>query len=590
MTVKLKEVDVVVVGMGWTGSILARELTKAGLHVVGLERGPRRTSEEDFAPPSIRDELKYAIRLALIQDAQRETVTMRHSPSETALPIRRLGAFLPGSGLGGSGVVWNGITSRFLPSDFELRGHLTQRYGRAAIPSDLAVADFGVTYAELEPFYDRFEKLCGVSGKAGNLRGRQIAGGNIFEGERSDDYPNKPLVTSKPGTLFARAAAELGYHPFPVPSANASAAYTNPEGATLNACEYCGHCDRFGCAVNAKASPNSTLHPVLLQDPNFELRDHAAVKQLVYDRAVRKVRSVRYVDVRTGAEYEQPAGLVLLCAYVFNNALLMLHSGIGAPYDPATAKGVVGKNYCYQTTSRVQVFMEDEEINPFMASGVNGMAIDDVNGDNFDHSGLGFFGGAMIFCSPASGRPIMIRPVPPGTPRWGAAWKQATAKWYNHSFFINVSGASYAHRHSHLDLDPNYRDALGRPLIRMTYDFQENDRTLVAHAAGVAVKIAQAMNPTMMTAPPAQRGSFHTVPYQSTHNTGGTIMGSDPGSSVVNRYLQSWDADNLFVMGASTFPQNAGYAPTATVAALAYWSAHAITTQYLKNQGPLVDA
>ena len=105
----------------------------------------------------------------------------------------------------------------------------------------------------------------------------------------ADDYPNKPHPTPKAGTLFAQAATELGYHPYPIPSANMSAPYTNPEGATLNACQYCGHCDRFGCAVNAKASPNATLHPALLGDPRFELRDHAYVKQLVYDKSARKV-------------------------------------------------------------------------------------------------------------------------------------------------------------------------------------------------------------------------------------------------------------------------------------------------------------
>jgi gluconate 2-dehydrogenase alpha chain len=321
---------------------------------------------------------------------------------------------------------------------------------------------------------------------------------------------------------------------------------------------------------------------------DFELRDHAAVKELVYDRVARKVSAVRYVDTRTGVEYEQPAGLALLCAYVFNNTLLMLQSGIGAPYEPANGKGVVGRNYCYQTTARIQVFMEHEQINPFMASGVNGTAIDDVNGDNFDHAGLGFVGGAMIFCSPPSGRPILTRPVPPGTPRWGAAWKRATAQWYNHAFTINVSGASHAHRNCYLDGDPNYRDALGRPLIRMTYDFQENDRRLTAYGTDVAMRIAQAMNPTMAATLRAPSGSFHVVPYQSTHNTGGTVMGTDPAASAVNRYLQSWDADNLFVVGASVFPQNPGYAPTATVGALAYWAAEAITTRYVRRPGSLL--
>jgi gluconate 2-dehydrogenase alpha chain len=588
MVTRLKEVDAVVVGMGWTGSILARELTKAGLRVVGLERGPPRTPSADFTLPDMRDELKYAVRHELLQDTARETITFRHAPTEDALPMRHLGAFHPASGVGGAGAVWNGITSRMLPSDHVLRSHVTERYGRRAVPDDMPIQDLGVTYAQLEPYYDRFEKLCGVSGKAGNLRGQRIAGGNVFEGPRQSDYSNAPLVTSNAGRLFARAAAELGYHPFPIPVANASAAYTNPEGASLGACVYCGHCDRFGCVVNAKASPNATLHPVLLDDKNFTLRTHACATALVYDRAARKVAAVRYVDTSTNEEFEQPASLVALCAYVFNNTLLMLLSGIGTPYDPRTGKGAVGKNYSYQVVGRVPVFLEDEEMNSFMASGANGMAIDDFNGDNFDHAGLGFIGGAFIFASPPSGRPIAARPVPPGTPRWGRAWKQATARWYNHSFTINAAGASQAHHDNYLDLDPTYRDRLGRPLIRMTYNFHDNDRRLSAYTTGIAREIARALRPTIVAPAQPQSGDFNIVPYQSTHNAGGTIMGTDPTASVVNRYLQSWEADNLFVLGASVFPQNAANPPTAAVGALAYWSADAITTQYLKGPGPLV--
>jgi gluconate 2-dehydrogenase alpha chain len=112
MATMLKEVDAVCIGVGFTGSILARELTKAGLKVVGLERGADRSTREDFTLPSVRDDLKYAVRQELFQDTQTETVTLRHSPSETALPLRRLGSFLPGTGLGGAGAHWNGVTWR----------------------------------------------------------------------------------------------------------------------------------------------------------------------------------------------------------------------------------------------------------------------------------------------------------------------------------------------------------------------------------------------------------------------------------------------------------------------------------------------
>jgi gluconate 2-dehydrogenase alpha chain len=592
MATMLKEVDAVCIGVGFTGSILARELTKAGLKVVGLERGPNRTSRDDFAIPNVRDDLKYAVRQELFQDTQTETVTLRHSTPETALPIRRLGSFLPGTGVGGAGAHWNGVTWRLLESDHKLRSHLENRYGKDAVPAEMTIADFPQSYAELEPYYDRFEKLCGISGKAGNLRGQKIEGGNVFEGPRQNEYPNKPLALTVAGSIMQKAAKDLGYHPFQAPAANMSEAYTNPEGLTLGACQYCGHCERFGCEANAKSSPQTTVLPVLMQDKNFELRTYAYVKELVYDKQAKKVKAVRYVDTRSGEEFEQPAQLVLLGAYVFNNVLLMRMAGIGEQYDPATGKGTIGKNYCYQVSGNaVTVFFEDKEVNPFMAAGAShGMNIDDFNGDNFDHAGLGFFGGAWISCGGSNGRPILTRPVPAGTPRWGGEWKKATAKWYNHAVNIGASGCNYAHRENYLDLDPTYKDALGRPLVRMTYNFRDNDKKMALYIAGVLDKLATAMKPTIQGKASSRTGDYNVVPYQSTHNTGGTMTGNDPQSSVVNRYCQAWGADNLFVMGASLFPQNASYNPTGLVGALAYYAAEAITTKYIKSPGPLVPA
>src|SRR6476659_6426271 len=126
--------------------------------------------------------------------------------------------------------------ARLLPSDHNLRSHLQNRYGRDAIPAEMTIEDYPVSYDELEPYYDRFEKLCGISGKAGNLRGQIVAGGNVFEGARQNEYPNRPLVQTMAGSLMEKAAKDLGYHPFPAPSANMSSVYTNPEGVTLGAC------------------------------------------------------------------------------------------------------------------------------------------------------------------------------------------------------------------------------------------------------------------------------------------------------------------------------------------------------------------
>ena len=151
MATRLKEVDVVIVGLGWTGGILAKELSEAGMRVVALERGVMRTTNPDFSIPLIRDELKYVVRHGLMQNAARDTLTFRNRQSDTALPMRQLGSFLPGEGVGGAGVHWNGVTWRWTGIDHALRSHYEQRYGRAFIPADMPVHDWPVSYKELEP-------------------------------------------------------------------------------------------------------------------------------------------------------------------------------------------------------------------------------------------------------------------------------------------------------------------------------------------------------------------------------------------------------------------------------------------------------
>src|SRR5215813_9129433 len=232
MATKLKDVDAVMVGMGWTGAIMARELTKAGLTVVGLERGADRNPKDEFTLTTLRDELRFVQRLELMQDNSIDTITFRNEPAETGLPIRRFGAFLPGEGVGGTGIHWGALHWRFLPTDFRIRSTLTEKYGAKAIPDDMTIEDWPVSFDEIEPHYDRFDKLCGVSGQAGNLKGRIIPGGNPFEGPRSDNYPNKPIKTGLGPSMFGEAAKSLGYHPFPLPVATASAPYVNPEGIT----------------------------------------------------------------------------------------------------------------------------------------------------------------------------------------------------------------------------------------------------------------------------------------------------------------------------------------------------------------------
>jgi gluconate 2-dehydrogenase alpha chain len=585
MATRLPSADVVLVGFGWTASILAQELTEAGQTVVALERGPFRDTVPDFATTHIQDELRYAVRNQIFEEPERETLTFRNSMSETALPMRHLGSFKPGSGAGGAGVHWNGQNWRFMPEDFLMRSHITERYGKRFIPEDMTIQDWGVTYTDLEPHYDKFEYLCGISGKAGNLQGKIQAGGNPHEAPRAREFPLPPLKRSYATVLFDKAAREAGLQPFPCPAANTSKPYVNSLGVEMGMCTYCGYCEWFGCGNYSKASPQTTIFPVLLKKDNFKYRAHADVTRVNLDGSRKHAVSVTYVDSQ-GREFEQPGSLIVLCAFAQHNVHLLLLSGIGQPYDPKTGKGVVGRNYAYQITSSVDVFL-NENLNPFMGAGALGQAVDEFNSDNFDHGPEGFVGGGYIALWTTGGRPILQHHLPKDTPKWGSAWKKAMHENYLNSTSIATHGSVMSYRDAYLDLDPTYRDAYGNPLLRLTFDFHDNEHRMSRFLTDKAAMIAKAMKPRAMHV--KQRdGHYSLLPYQTTHNTGGAIMGTDPATSVVNRYLQSWDVPNLFVMGACAFPQNAGYNPTGTVGALTYWAADAIRTKYLKNPGQLI--
>jgi gluconate 2-dehydrogenase alpha chain len=587
MATRRAEVDAVLLGVGMVGAILGREPTRAVLKVVGLERGAPRFTVPDFQGPQMHDELRYSVRKALMQDTAKETFTFRNAGNDTALPIRRLASFLPGTGLGGSLVHWNGQTYRFQDSDFRLRSRTIERYGKRFIPEDVTIQDWGVTGAELEPYFDRFEYLMGTSGKAGNIKGKKIPGGNPFEDPRSREYPTPPQKEPYGSAMFRKAAESLGYHAFPQPSCNLSQPYTNPEGVTLNTCTFCGFCERFGCEHFAKSTAQTVLLPVLLKDPNFELRTGCQVLRINVDSTQKMATGVTYADA-SGQEIEQPAKLVIVGLFALNNVRMLLLSGIGTPYDLASGKGVVGRNYAYQTTSSVQVFYDDSvNINPFMRSGANGTLIADFVSDNFDHGPLGFIGGAYVGEVMTHGRPIEFHPTAPGTPSWGSAWKKAVAQHYNHTSVLSIHGSSISTRQNYLDLDPTYKDAWNQPLLRMTFDFPENDIKLSAYITSKALEIGKLMGGQQVVGS-ARKGPYNITQYQTTHNTGGTVMGTDPSTSVVNRYLQSWDVSNVFVIGASNYPQNASYNPTGTLGALCYWSANAIVTKYLNSPGPLV--
>ncbi|MFZ4835175.1 GMC family oxidoreductase [Rouxiella sp. Mn2063] len=584
-----KKVDVVLVGLGWTSSVMAMELAETGLEMLALERGEDRDTVPDFAYPKMADELSYAVRLQLMQNLSSGTVTVRRNEQETALPYRSMGAFLPGTGVGGSGIHWGAYTFRPLPEELRLYSYVKEKFGAETMPADMTIQDYPVSYEELEPYITRFEQIVGISGIAGNVNGKKVAGGNPFEGYRSAPLPLPPLKKTYNVSMFEQTVQSMGYHPYPTPAGIASQAYTNPYGMQLGPCNFCGFCDHYGCLNYSKASPQTCVMDALKRYKNFKYKTGCEVTRVNMDSSGKKATGVTYVDTQ-GNEVEQPADLVILGAFPFSNVRLLLLSGIGKPYEPAKNSGVVGRNFAYQSTGGATLTFPDKAFNTFIGAGANSVGIDDFATSQIDFKKEGFIGGAIIKTSQSGSGPIKGTPVPAGTPKWGSAWKKAVKENYGHTMSIEVHGSNMSYKNNYLDLDPTYKDRWGNPLLRMNFNWHDNDMKMLAFMKARVEEIAKKMNPASFTTSFKKVGEqFDVRPYQTTHVVGGAVMGDHPSNSVVNKYMQSWDVPNLFVIGASAFPQNIQYNPTGLVGALVLYSAKAIREQYLKSPAPLVE-
>lgn len=583
-----KEVDVVVCGLGWAGSLMSIELALAGLDVRALERGGDRDYDE-FAYPKPADEYAYAVRNKVFATPAEVAVTVRYNSSQTALPTRKWGAFAPGTGVGGSGLHWTAVLIRPTPTDIKLKTYVDEAYKPGILQDDMRVMDFPFNWEEIEPYYYKFELICGQSGNTGNLRGKIMEGGDPFEGPRSEPYPLPALDDTLNNVMFKEVATRLGYHPFPNPSACVSRAWKNPYGNQIAPCNYCGYCSKYPCLNYSKASPQTAVMDSLKRMPNFSYEVNAEVIKVVLNDDKKTAKGVIYIDAQ-GNECFQPAKIVVLSSFQLYNVRLMLLSGIGKPYNPITEEGVVGRNYAFLSNGGATLFFKDKNFNPYATAGATGQMFNDISPGNFDGPSLGFLGGAKIHSSQATGTPISTA-LPKGTPSWGMGYKEGLEEWYGHSMKISITTTCQSYRDIYLDLDPNYNDHRGLPLLRMTFNWKENELKLQQHLKGIVGNIAKELNPDSMSMSFLPMGAdFDLTKYVSTHNVGGAVMGDNPKTSALNKYLQSWDVHNVFVPGGNAFPQNFQANPTDTIGAITLMAAQAIKDHYLKNPGPLVQA
>ena len=553
----LPKTEILLLGLGAAGGIAAHVLTAAGRKVVALEAGESLSSKDfikdldEFSAGSMRNRMgdKLVNRTVPSWRPNKDTPT---SAPRYAYPTM--------NGVGGSSVHYGAASWRYYPGDFSVRTNTVERYGEDALPDGSALADWPVSYEELEPYYDKVEYAIGVSGDSS---------GNPFEGARSRPFPMPPLRRKGWNEMAHGKFEELGYHPFPQPAAINS----QPYGGRA-ACSYCGFCSQFGCWNDSKGSTLVTTIPLAVQSGYLEIRSGCRVTRILSDEDG-KATGVRYVDA-SGEECEQPALIVILSMFVYENVRrLLLSKSERFPNGLANNHGQVGRNFMTQTYVIVNGQYDGVDVKPFNGAGAQATVIEDFYGDNFDHEGLGFIRGANI-ATFSEARPIgAAMGKPPHVPSWGPEYK----KWLHEGarsvcgIFAQMEVLPYDA--NYLDVDPEKLDDFGEPSLRVTYDLYENEHRMAAFLEEKLTEMHRKMGAshvwTALRGPP--------TPWYA-HVFGGTRMGADPETSVVNGLGFAHEVPNLAILGSSQFPSTTGRNPTQTLQALAWRTADYINENF----------
>jgi choline dehydrogenase-like flavoprotein len=543
----LPPVDVVVVGAGAAGGIVAEQLALAGKRVALLERGRRQRFSETG-----HDELR----------SQRTTVLGnafgpddRESVREVADAAGRTRRVLPSEGaynnvatcVGGGTFSYGAMAWRYFERDFKMKS----TYGA---PANSTLEDWPITYQDLEPFYTRAEWEIGVSGKAG---------ANSLEPPRSKPYPMPALPYNREASLLARAASRLNWHPFPIPMAINSVPYQGRP-----ACIACPHCVGFACEVEAKNSTAVTVIPRAVATKLCDLRTGAIAKRIVVNEQG-KATAVEYFQ--NGQLYTQPAKLVVVsCSatesprLLFNSATKLFSRGLGNRND------WVGRNLQGHAYAGAAGIFEEEE---FDGTGPAAR----IACCDFSH-GLpnGLKGGGMM-ANEFIRLPYLFarQGLPPDAPRWGLEHKQFVRKYYKRTVSIKAPAQEMPVFESRVELAADLKDSWGIPTLRLSGHRHPHDLE-VAHF--MASKCEQWLREAGATK------TWTSLPGMGLsggqHQAGTCRMGNDPKTSVVDRHCRIHDVDNVYVVDGSVHVNNGGFNPSLTIQAIAYWASAAMVKNW----------
>lgn len=534
-------VDFVVIGGGGAGAIVAKELAVAGFQVLILEQGPY-LHEADFD----HDELKYKDiyeppgigQEVLTNDHTLQPNTFRKSENEKAV-VTTFAQY--GRCIGGGTVHFTGNYWRFHEIDFVERS----RWGTLA---GTGLADWPITYAELEPYYTKAEWELGVSGATGS---------NPFEPPHSKPYPLPPVAVKSSGVLLERGAKKLGWHPYPAPVAILSRPYRGRA-----ACAHCGFCEAFGCEWGAKSSTLATVIPTAEDSGRCEIRANSYVRKISTDKSGR-VDGVIYFDAKKQEHFQKTKTVVVCCNGAETPRLLLMSKSNQFPQGLANSSGLVGKYFMVDLGSLCLGTFE-HPLNEY-----KGVRVTRVVQDFYDSDPRrGFYGGggldARFEFYPIS---FALNGLPPGTPIWGTGYKKALRENFNRTMHIFSHTTCLPLETNSISLDPEVKDAWGLPALRVTYKSHADDFATMNFFRNRSMELLEAAGALQKWALPIEDTT------SAGHLLGTCRMGNDAQTSVVDKYHRTHDVPNLFIVDGSSFVTSGRNQPTCTIQALAYRAA-----------------
>ncbi|HWF22389.1 MAG TPA: GMC family oxidoreductase [Acidimicrobiales bacterium] len=547
-------VDAIIVGSGPGGATVADVLTAAGWSVVIFEKGRNHLIDlEDptkLAHDFSNDEIKFVFRHFLGPDPFLEPRTFRTGIEEGDRSFVGDVNSVP-STVGGGGTHADGKVPRFREVDFEMLSTFGPQDGAA-------VADWPLSYADLEPFYADVERRIGVSGEAG---------ANPFAAWRSGPYPMPPGPSMYGATLSAAAAEQLGYHPYPAPGATNSLPYDGRP-----ACNNCGFCSFFGCPIHAKGDPVAMLQRALLSG-HAEIRPETFVSRIRTEG--NRATGVDFIGP-DGVERSLDARYVVVAGGAVETPRLLLLSGFDHP--------LIGRHLMVHVQTIVVGGFADRRFHTERGRAVthvhdDPMVPDDASRAAAAQAGLPWMRGGMVEHGGPS-LPVLEAKLY----RWGALHKahMRESPLRDRLWALTMQGEDLPLATNRVDLDPAVRDVRGFPAARFTYRPHKHELVASAHHGPRLAAILESLGAewtSIVTSPgtgesPGGR-SMPSVPM-SRHVMGTVRMGEDPATSVVDGYGRLHDTPNVIVADSSVFVTSSGYGPTLTLAALAARSAAAL--------------